>query len=177
MQPKNWPAHLHRCSQKLQNVEITCVDFEQVICQAPDNAFLFIDPPYYNADQDKFYTHSFDRESHYRLANVLREHSHRLKFLLTYDNSPEVRTLYSWSSQILEKKWNYTINRTDDQTKRTTDKGKRYTGKEIFIVNYAAETLPVQLPLVPTQFELPLPCRITPNLLLVTTIEIITSIT
>src|SRR5580700_4077334 len=24
MQPKNWPAHLHRCSKKLQGVELTC---------------------------------------------------------------------------------------------------------------------------------------------------------
>lgn len=45
MQPKNWPAHLRRCSTKLQGVEITNQDFEQVIVNAPDNAFLFIDPP------------------------------------------------------------------------------------------------------------------------------------
>ena len=154
MQPKNWPTHLRRCSQKLQGVEITNVDFEQVIHEAPDNAFLFIDPPYYNADQDKFYTHSFNRTDHMRLASILHEHSHRLKFLLTYDNSPEVRQLYLWSTQILEKEWNYTISRTDDQKKKTLDKGKRYTGKEIFIVNYVAETLPVQLPLAQPQFGL-----------------------
>lgn len=154
MQPKNWPAHLRRCSQKLQGVEITNVDFEQVIRDAPNDAFLFVDPPYYNADQDKFYTHSFDRTDHYRLARILHEHSHRLKFLLTYDNSPEVRRLYQWSTQMLEKEWNYTINRTDDQTKKTVDKGKRYTGKEIFIINYVGETLPVQLPLAQAQFGL-----------------------
>jgi DNA adenine methylase len=83
MQPKNWPGHLRKCSTKLQAVEITCFDFEQVITQAPDGAFLFIDPPYFNADQDKFYTHSFTRESHYRLERVLHQHSHRLRFLLT----------------------------------------------------------------------------------------------
>lgn len=154
MQPKNWPTHLRRCSQKLQDVKITNVDFEQVIREAPDNAFLFVDPPYYNADQDKFYTHSFNKTDHIRLATLLREQSHRLKFLLTYDNSLEVRGLYQWSTRILEKEWNYTINRTDDQTKKTVDKGKRYTGKEIFIVNYDAETLLVQLPLVQPQFGL-----------------------
>ena len=150
MQPKNWPTHLRRCSKKLQGVTITCTDFENVIVQAPDDTFLFIDPPYFNADQDKFYTHSFDRSSHYRLARVLREHAHRLKFLLTYDNSPEVRDMYHWSNHILDKEWNYTINRTDDQTKKTTDKGKRYMGKEVFIVNYdiaTTEPLTLQLPL------------------------------
>ncbi len=88
MQPKNWRAHLRRCSQKLQGVEINNMDFEEIIVQAPDNAYLFIDPPYFNADQDKFYTHSFSRDDHYRLERLLRKHSHRLKFLLTYDNSP-----------------------------------------------------------------------------------------
>lgn len=154
MQPKNWPTHLRRCSTKLQHVEITCQDFEQVIAQAPDNAFLFIDPPYFNADQDKFYTHSFDRESHYRLERVLRQHRHRLKFLITYDNSPQVRELYRWSNHILEKEWNYTINRTDDQTKKTTDKGKRYMGQEIFILNYDVNVSPVQLPLTRPEFGL-----------------------
>jgi DNA adenine methylase len=150
MQPKNWPTHLRRCSKKLQGVTISCMDFENVIIQAPDGAFLFIDPPYFNADQDKFYTHSFDKDSHYRLARVLQEHSHRLKFLLTYDNSPEVRDIYQRSNHILEKEWNYTINRTDDQTKKTTDKGKRYMGKEVFIMNYdiaIAAPLTLQLPL------------------------------
>lgn len=143
MQPQNWPRHLRRCSEKLQGVELKCEDFERIINGAPDGAFLFVDPPYFNADQDKFYTYSFSRESHYRLANVLQSNQHRLKFLLTYDNSPEVRYLYDWANQILEKEWNYTINRTDDQTKKPngfirdeTYKGKRYTGKEIFILNY-----------------------------------------
>ena len=154
MQPKNWPTHLRRCSTKLQGVELTCLDFEQVIAQAPDNTFLFIDPPYFNADQDKFYTHSFDRASHHRLARILYQHRHRLRFLITYDNSPEVREMYSWSNHILEKEWNYTINRTDDQSKKTTDKGKRYMGQEIFILNYDVNVLPVQLPLGRVEFGL-----------------------
>lgn len=156
MQPKNWPGHLRKCSAKLQGVEITCLDFEPVIAQAPDNAFLFIDPPYFNADQDKFYTHSFNRESHYRLERVLYQHSHRLRFLLTYDNSPEVRRMYHWSTQILDKEWNYTISRTDDQSKKTSAKGKRSMGKEIFITNYDAAIgiLPLQLPLERVGFGL-----------------------
>jgi DNA adenine methylase len=154
MQPKNWLQHLRRCSKKLQGVEITCVDFEQAIQRVPDGTFLFIDPPYFNADQDKFYTHSFNREMHYCLARVLREHTHRFNFLLTYDNSPEVREMYSWANQMLDKEWNYTISRTDDQTKKTADKGKRSIGKEVFIMNYEtpiAESLLVQLKL--SEFE------------------------
>lgn len=136
MQPKNWPRHLRMCSAKLQGVVLSRHDFEDVIESAPDNAFLFVDPPYFSADQDKFYVHSFTHSDHLRLARVLRRNSHRLRFLLTYDNSPEVRELYQWTNTVLEKEWNYTINRTDDQTKKTNTNGKRYLGKEIFVMNY-----------------------------------------
>lgn len=154
MQPKNWPAHLRRCSKKLQDVEITSVDFEQVIINAPDEAFLFVDPPYFNADQDKFYPHSFTYQDHIRLAELLHEHRHRLHFLITYDNTQEVRNFYHWGNRILEKEWNYTINRTDDQRNRTSDKGKRSRGKEIFILNYEfpASLMPIQLTLELTHF-------------------------
>lgn len=162
MQPRNWPTHLRRCSLKLQGVELTCNDFETVIDQAPSGAFLFVDPPYFNADQDKFYTHSFSKSDHSRLATVLKVHSHRLKFLLTYDNSPEIHQLYHWATNRLEKEWNYTINRTDDQRKsvkgtpiQSSTKGKRYTGKELFILNYdetCGENVFSDLPIQPTLF-------------------------
>ncbi|MEO1253972.1 MAG: DNA adenine methylase [Bacteroidota bacterium] len=143
MRPENWPRNIRRTSGKLQGVEITLLDFEQVIDNAPDGAFLFVDPPYYNADQDKFYTHSFKLDDHLRLREVLKRNSHRLKFLITYDNSVEVRELYTWAHAKLDKEWNYTISRTDDQKKdaahkngKPKEKRSRYKGKEVFILNY-----------------------------------------
>ncbi len=165
MQPKNWAAHLRRCSAKLQGVILSCADFETLIESVPDGAFLFVDPPYYNADQDKFYTHSFMLQDHLRLAEVLRRHSYRLKFLLTYDNCSQVRELYDWAYCVMEKEWNYTINRTDDQKKllngekKEKSKGKRYAGKEIFILNYeatyyASANAGLQLPLTSSEVGL-----------------------
>ena len=116
--------------KKLQKVTLSSKDFETVIYDASDAAFLFIDPPYFNADQDKFYAHSFSHDDHMRLANLLREHRNRLKFLITYDNTDEVRSLYTWATGIYDKEWNYTINRTDDQRKHAKKrKGMRYKGK------------------------------------------------
>ncbi len=142
MRPENWPRNILRTSEKLKNVKLTSLTFEEVITQAPDNSFLFIDPPYFNADQDKFYTHSFKENDHQRLGNLLKEHSHRLSYLITYDNSPEVIEIYPWASTILEKEWNYTINRTDDQKNKLKRKGARSKGKEIFILNYQPEEQP-----------------------------------
>lgn len=136
MQPKNWARNIERTSEKLQGVNITNLDFEPVIDNAPQGSLLFVDPPYFNADQDKFYEHFFSREDHMRLLECIRRNANRLNFFITYDNVPEVRELYNWVHEMYDKEWNYCIQRTDDQTGRTTDKGKRYKGKELFIINY-----------------------------------------
>jgi DNA adenine methylase len=136
MRPENWPRNILRTSFKLQGVKLTSLDFEDVIKQAPKGSFLFIDPPYFNADQDKFYACPFKKDDHFRLEKILRKYSNKIRFLMTYDNSLEVRELYPWVEDMHEKEWNYTINRTDDQKNGTKQKGSRYKGKEIFIVNY-----------------------------------------
>lgn len=136
MQPKNWPLNIRRTSQKLQNVKLTSLDFEDIIDNAEDGAFLFIDPPYFNADQDKFYNCIFSKDDHIRLEKCLYRNSERLNLFVTYDNSHEVRALYSWMEEIHDKEWNYCIQRTDDQKNGTNKKGARYKGKEIFILNY-----------------------------------------
>jgi len=144
MRPENWPRNILRTSAKLQNVKLTSFDFEKIIGEAPDSSFLLIDPPYFNADQAKFYTYSFKKEDHFRLSKILKKNRHRFKFLLTYDNSPEIKELYSWANALHEKAWNYTMNRTDDQKNGTNKKGSRYKGRELFIVNYDSER---QMPL------------------------------
>ena len=137
MTPKNWPRNIIRTSEKLQNVRLTSFDFEQVVQEAPDNSLLFIDPPYFNADQDKFYEHFFSREDHYRLERCLRANRERLNYFITYDNVSDVRELYAWANEMHDEEWNYCIQRTDDQKNPDNkEKGKRYKGKELFILNF-----------------------------------------
>jgi len=136
MKPENWPRNILRTSSKLQKVKLTSLDFKEVIRDAPKESFLFIDPPYFNADQDKFYTCSFRKKDHFELREILKKYSKKFKFILTYDNSPEILELYKWAPIKLEREWHYTINRTDDQKNGTSIKGARYKGQEIFILNY-----------------------------------------
>jgi len=141
MQPKNWAANIRRTSYKLKDVVLTSHDFETVIDNVPDDTLMFVDPPYFNADQDKFYTFSFKKGDHFRLERCLRRNSERLFIFLTYDNSTELRQLYSWMQEIHDKEWNYCIQRTDDQKTKLKRKGARYKGKEIFILNYDSKNL------------------------------------
>jgi len=142
MRPENWPPHLRTVSDKLHNVKLSSVDFEEVIDNAPNRSFLFVDPPYYNADQQKFYNCTFSFDDHLRLADCLRRNTKRISFLLTYDDHEDVRKLYEWTKMINSKQWNYTINRTDDQKngkqKKDGFRSVRSKGKEIFVQNYDA---------------------------------------
>ena len=141
MGPSGWGNRIMSCSAKIQDVRITHFDFEDVIDETPDGAFLFVDPPYYATDQQKFYTHSFTEMDHLRLCNVLRRNKDRIKFLLTYDNHPHVQSMYRWAEHDV-KQWNYAINRTDDQQGGAKLKdgfrGARNKGSELFIRNYDA---------------------------------------
>ena len=147
MGPKNWPVHLRAVSARLQGVEIKSEDFEPVIDGLPKGAFIFVDPPYYNADQKKFYSCNFGVDDHKRLSECLQRNSRRLLFMVTYDNSPEVRELYDWCDVFEEQEWQYTINRTDDQKngRKLADgyKSKRQKGRELFIKNYDIESMPL----------------------------------
>ena len=140
MRPENWPPHLRTVSDKLQGVSLTSLDFEAVIDNAENGSFLFVDPPYFDADQGKFYNQTFTPEDHQRLATCLERNKERVDFLLTYDDHMTVRWLYSWAFRLLAKEWNYTISRTDDQKngKKREDgfKRSRNKGRELFILNY-----------------------------------------
>ena len=139
MKAENWPPHLRTVSAKLQETVLISEDFETVIDSLHDDYLLFVDPPYFNADQQKFYNCTFREEDHYRLAECLKSNTGRLRFLLTYDDNPTIRAMYDWAT-ISAHQWNYTVNRTDDQKnglkKANGYRNGRRKGNEIFIRNY-----------------------------------------
>ena len=151
MRPENWPRHLRTVSERLQGAIFKSLDFEELLSSLAEGYFLFIDPPYFNADQDKFYQCSFLREDHFRLNKILKKYKKKFRFLITYDNSPEIHEMYEWCTSILSKEWNYTINRTDDQKnqKKLEDghTSTRYKGREIFICNYDTSKVKGLVPL------------------------------
>ena len=152
MRPENWPRQLEKNSKKLQKVKITNFDFEKVINNIKTkNTFVFLDPPYFNADQNKFYTKSFGVQDHIRLCKILKKNNNKFKFLLTYDNCEEIREMYKWAKFSDSQEWNYVIARTDNQKEKKKLKDgfsrPRSKGKEIFIYNYSIKDESKQLKL------------------------------
>jgi DNA adenine methylase len=121
-------ARLKQVASYLSEVEITYGDYEAVISKAGQDVFVFLDPPYWSATKSKLYgvkgnLHTaFD---HQRFADTMKNCSHQ--WLITYDNSPEIRQLFSFA-HIVEWELQYGMN----------NYGRSYApkGKELFIRNY-----------------------------------------
>lgn len=129
--PENWPRFIEGANLKLSKVKLTSIDFPKVL-SAPKvgkRLLMYLDPPYFLADQKRAYTKSFTLEDHLRLEKMLRNADYA--FLLSYDDCQEVRDLYSWA-HIHERSWFYNT---------ANSSGPRKVGRELFITNFRVKQL------------------------------------
>lgn len=75
-------------SQKLKNVELRCLDFEEAVKQVKANDLVFLDPPYtvahFNNGFIRYNQKLFSIQDQYRLADSLRTLNHiGAKYILT----------------------------------------------------------------------------------------------
>lgn len=127
VQPCKWPERLQEAHDKLvSNVELTNLHYRDIILR-PSNkrVWMFIDPPYFAADQKRAYKRSFTVEDHLELASLLKKTPYM--FCLTYDNCQQIRELYSWAN-IYEQEWMYHTANSNVTTRKK--------GKELIITNY-----------------------------------------
>ena len=127
VQPSKWPERILQAGLKLEaDVLITSNHFREVITTPSKNkVWMFVDPPYFLADQKRAYLHSFGLQEHLELENLLKNTSHQ--FCLTYDNCQEVKDLYKWAN-VHEVDWMYHTANSNVTTRKV--------GKELIITNY-----------------------------------------
>lgn len=126
------PASLHRekrlraAHDRLKKVIIENQDFEQILPRFDrEDTLYYLDPPYMETGR-KRYVHTFKKKDHVRLAEALYEVKHA-KWLLSYDDRPQIRELYS----------NYTIEETKIvYSSFSLPGGKRREVTELVISNY-----------------------------------------
>lgn len=86
---------LHALLSRFGNrVRITSGDFDKLIADAPEHAFVYADPPYYKAGP-QLYKHALSDDDHRRLSSALR--SCRGPWVLSYDDHQFIRELYQWA--------------------------------------------------------------------------------
>ena len=121
----NFPL-IHQACERLQRVVIENKDFEKLIRQYDrPESFFYCDPPYYNTE-DYYEDVGFTRKDHERLANTLC--NIQGKFLLSYNDCPEIRELYSKPGITIEM-----TTRLSNIAQRY-EAGKQYP--ELLISNY-----------------------------------------
>ncbi|HEY9906551.1 MAG TPA: DNA adenine methylase [Thermosynechococcaceae cyanobacterium] len=119
---------LRNLSTHLAAVHITNTDYEILLKQEGENVFIFLDPPYLSVTKSKLYglkgnLHTgFDHE---RFAQAMQQCPH--KWLITYDDSPQVRKLFEFAN-ITEWTLQYGMN----NYKQTG----AAIGRELLIKNY-----------------------------------------
>ncbi len=119
---------LRKLSVHLSSIHITNGDYENLLFQDGENVFIFLDPPYLSATKSKLYglkgnLHTaFD---HQRFANNMNECQH--KWLITYDDSPEIRKLFKFAN-ITEWTLQYGMNNYKQEYAAQ--------GRELLIKNY-----------------------------------------
>lgn len=122
LQPKNMKVavdFLKIASERLNTVVIENRDFDKIIQSYDKEGTLFyLDPPYYKTE--RYYQGGFTIEDHKRLRETLE--NIRGKFILSYNDYPEIRELYQ----------GYEMIEVDRNNNLAT--GKRY--KELIIKNY-----------------------------------------
>lgn len=127
---------LKSVSNCLSQVNITCGDYEDLLMQDGKEVFLFLDPPYFKAVKSKLYGVKGDLHSsfdHQRFADNLQKCQHR--WLLTYDDCPQVRELFNFAD-ISEFEVQYGMNNYKQKNAAK--------GKELLIKNYSFSQLEYQ---------------------------------
>lgn len=126
--PERWHERIIPCGEKLVNADLTSIDFQKVIEEKSNSSVLmYVDPPYFLPPKRKHYRHGLDYEDHVRLAESLKNTTH--KFFLTYDDAEEIRKMYEWA-YIYPLQFFYRVENS------ATQNGARRQGFELVISNY-----------------------------------------
>ena len=121
----NFPLITNACA-RLQKVVIENKDFEKLIEQYDrPESFFYCDPPYFETE-DYYEDVGFTKDDHIRLADRLS--SIEGKYLLSYNDCPEIRELYEKRGARIES-----ISRLSNIAQRY-EAGKQYD--ELIISNY-----------------------------------------
>lgn len=119
---------LRKLSVHLSSIQITNGDYETLLFQEGEKVFIFLDPPYLKATKSKLYGLKGDLHTafdHQRFADNMRQCRHN--WLITYDDSPEIRALFKFA-HITEWTLQYGMN--------NYKQAGAAKGQELLIQNY-----------------------------------------
>lgn len=91
---------IRRIALYREQIHLTCMDartyIQSELRRLPKHSLVNVDPPYYRAGPD-LYTNSYCHDDHAALARTVQAMKH--PWMLTYDDTPEIRSFYSGLTQ------------------------------------------------------------------------------
>ena len=137
--PEGWNIittdRLKRCADHLSGVEITSLDFEEVLAAPGDSCVIYCDPPYVVdtelSESSKLYEFGFTIEDHIRFMKAVKACKH--KVIISYDDHPLVRGYFTEGDgfNLYKEEWAYCGT--------SSPKGKnrdKKIGQELIITNF-----------------------------------------
>jgi len=118
----------------LEGVKITHLDYRELLIDGGKEVFTFLDPPYFKATKSRLYGKNgvlHTGFNHDEFAYEMKKCRH--SWLITYDDSPEIRANFS-HAKIYEWELQYGMN--------NYRQGKAEKGNELFISNYRLSVMP-----------------------------------
>ena len=123
--PKNLWKDFTKWTKRLQFVTVENMSFEQLLLKYDSkDTFFYLDPPYYNFE--KCYQSWFTKSQHLLLRATLKQI--KGKFLLSYNDIPEIRELYKDYNIRNSKEITYTLWKDKN--------GNHKKVSELYISNY-----------------------------------------
>jgi DNA adenine methylase len=125
------PSSIERVSKLstlLDGIKITQLDYRQLLQEGDQTVFTFLDPPYFKATKSRLYGKNgilHTSFNHDEFAQEMEKCRH--SWLITYDDSPEIRKNFS-RANMYEWQLQYGMN--------NYKQGKAEKGSELFITNY-----------------------------------------
>lgn len=123
---------LSKLGPVLEGVKITNKSYRELLKGGGKNTFTFLDPPYFKATKSKLYGKNgglHTNFNHAEFAEDMKKCKH--SWLITYDDSPEIRNNFSFTDKIYAWELQYGMN--------NYMQGKADKGSELFIAGYAFE--------------------------------------
>jgi DNA adenine methylase len=96
-------GRIERIAERAENISVYCEDALGLLGRChelmPEKSLIYLDPPYYVKGRG-LYRNFYDHWDHVAIAKALRPQSFRHRWLVSYDNAPEIRNMYKGKMEL-----------------------------------------------------------------------------
>lgn len=91
-------------AERHRDITLTCMDALKFLQAGaatwPAKTLVYLDPPYYLKGPD-LYLNSYKHENHVDISQCVRKSLRRPRWIVSYDNAPEIRAMYAGERHVL----------------------------------------------------------------------------